>query len=400
VPWEGLVGAVAIFIAVAAAAEATNAAMSPIDPPGAWRPVWIVAVATSFAAYLAGVVRIRRSRVSLLAVLAVASVIQLAPLFGPLLFSTDVYSYWDYGRLAAVHHVNPYQREPSQVLKPTDLGYGEGLGTAIYGPVFTAAAEVHARVVGTSLRLAEILYRVAAAVAVLVLLLILARYAPSPTRAVAFVGWNPLIALHFGGGGHNDIWMLLFVVIGLLLTRNDRPRAGGIGWAASAFVKASMVALLPLELSALARRSRRAARLLFVSVTATSALLALLSTTLYGTAWPSFIHRASTQLSQTSSLSLVFRMQQHGVSTHTAKGILAAAFVLGYLALLVDAWRCGRPRLALAGTLLILTPAWLVPWYGSWPVVLNAVDDDTAGEIAALAATAYLLTDAVPVSLF
>lgn len=395
VPWEGVAAIVAMLVAVAAADKAVNPTTSPIDPAGAWRSVWIWSIAAGLAAYVVGVLRLRRRNAPVIAVLAAAVVLQLAPLTGPLLFSTDVFAYWDYGRLAQVHHVNPYRHAPDR-----EGRYAGELGTSIYGPLFTAASEVHARAVGTSARRAEVAYRVGAAVLMVALLLVLARWAPQPGRAVAFVGWNPLLALHFAGGGHNDIWMLLLVACGVLLTRTGRPALGGIGWAASAFVKASMLAILPVEAAAMFRRSSRETRVFAAFFVGGALAFALFATWLYGSAWPSFLHRASSQLSQTSSISLVFRMTQHGVSRHAAKAVLGLVFVVGYLAILADSWRRSRPRLALTATLLILTPAWLVPWYGSWPVVLSALEEDGAGEVAALLATAYLLTDALPVHLF
>jgi hypothetical protein len=161
-----------------------------------------------------------------------------------------------------------------------------------------------------------------------------------------------------------------------------------------------MLAILPVEAAAMFRRSSRETRVFAAFFVGGALAFALLATWLYGSAWPSFLHRASSQLSQTSSISVVFRMTQHGVSRHAAKAVLGLVFVVGYLAILADSWRRRRPRLALTATLLILTPAWLVPWYGSWPVVLSALEEDGAGEVAALLATAYLLTDALPVHIF
>lgn len=396
-PWEGIAAVVALFVALAAADKAAVTASSPIDPPGVWRYLWIGCVTAAFVAYAAGVRRMWRHTLPLRPVLAVAVVMQLSALTGPLLFSNDAFAYWDYGRLAAIHHVDPYEHEPSSVLHPDELGYGEGLGTSIYGPGFTAASEIHARAVGDSVRAAEVVYRVAAAVGVIILILILALFAPSPSRAVAVAGWNPLLAFHFAGGGHNDIWMLLFVVGGMLLTRRARPAAGGAAWAASVFIKASALALLPLELAA--QRGRGAAfRLVVGSFAIAVVAFSGLATLRYGTAWLSFFHRASTQLSQTSSVSLVFRLGQLGVSRADAKLVLGIAFAVGYVILFVRAWQTGTPRLGRAAIVLIFTPAWVVPWYGSWPVALTAAEDDRVGQMLTLLTTAYLMSDAIPLA--
>ena len=63
-------------------------------------------LAAAFAVYLVGLVLVRRGA-RFGAVFALACAIQLAPLAAPLLISTDAWTYWDYGRIAAVHDANP-----------------------------------------------------------------------------------------------------------------------------------------------------------------------------------------------------------------------------------------------------------------------------------------------------
>jgi hypothetical protein len=385
-----------LFVALSATGKVPSAASSPIDPPGVWRWVWIVGVVAAFALYGMGVWRIRSERdVRLAAVLLVAVVMQLAALSGPLLLSTDVFAYWSYGRVASVYQMNPYSETPA-MLESGQPGYNPGLNTTIYGPGFTAASELHARAVGTSLRGVEVVYRVAAALGMLMVLAMVSVGVSRPGFAVAFIGWNPLLALHFAGGGHNDVLMLAFVVAGVLLARRRRPVMAGAAWAASAFVKASSLGLLPLEALASARSEQTHRGRFLGSFLIATLVFAALATLRYGTAWPSFIHRASTQLSQTSSVSLVYRAGELGVPRSIAKASLGMLFAIGYLKLLRDAWR-GRARLGLAATFLILTPAWLVPWYGSWPVALAALEDDLTAQVIAVLATAYLLSDAIPI---
>jgi len=387
----------ALLVALAAADVADRSQGAPILPPGSWRWAWIGGVVTSFAAYLWTIWLARKRALSLRAVLVVAVAMQLAPLTGPLLLSSDVYSYWTYGRMTAVHGANPYSDLPA--LYPDDPAYrivGGGLGgqTSIYGPGFTAASELHSHLVGSSAGAAQYLYRVAAAAGVLILLLIVAVGATRPAFAVAFIGLNPLMALHFAGGGHNDIWMLMFAVGAVLLARRGRMAGSGFLWAVSASVKASSLLLFPLEvLAALRRDAVKGARLLGWAIVG-SCVLAALATLRYGTEWLGLFGRASSQLKETSSISSVFQLEELGVSESVATTALTALLVIGYLRLVRDAWN-GRARLGLAAALLVLTPAWLVAWYGSWAVSFSAIDDDPAAEIVAVVATAYLLSGAV-----
>jgi hypothetical protein len=76
--------------------------------------------------------------------------------------------------------------------------------------------------------------------------------------------------------------------------------------------------------------------------------------------------------------------------------VFAGAFAVAYLWLLREAWR-GRARLALTAGLLLVCTAWLVPWYAVWAVPLAAVEEDRTARVLALALSAYLLRDAVPI---
>jgi hypothetical protein len=58
--------------------------------------------------------------------------------------------------------------------------------------------------------------------------------------------------------------------------------------------------------------------------------------------------------------------------------------------------RRGRPRLSIATILLLLATPWLLPWYTGWVVPLAALEEDRLAWALAIAFTAYLLPDGVP----
>ena len=118
-----------------------------------WAWLFLVFLSAAFAAYVVGVVLMRASRPRLSAVAAIACALQLAPLAAPLLLSTDAWTYWDYGRLAAVHGANPYRAQPEAF--PADpafrfVGAAWRDSTSVYGPAFTLASEPLARAAGSS----------------------------------------------------------------------------------------------------------------------------------------------------------------------------------------------------------------------------------------------------------
>ena len=240
---------------------------SPLVPEHAgdesqWAWLYLGAMVAAFAAYLAGLYLLSRASGRSLrkAVVALACAIQLVPLAGPVMLSTDVYTYWDYARISTEYGGNPYVDEPADY--PADVAYPL-MGsrwyetTSVYGPGFTLASEAHASVVGASADAAAWLYRGLAAAAMVALVLLAARLSSRPAFAAAFVGWNPLLAVHFAGGGHNDAWMMAFVLAALALAASGRTVLAGVSWALAIAIKWVPLLFLPLRYLEARKTGRR-----------------------------------------------------------------------------------------------------------------------------------------------
>ena len=78
-----------------------------------------------------------------------------------------------------------------------------------------------------------------------------------------------------------------------------------------------------------------------------------------------------------------------------ALGLAITALVLGLAWLARDALD-GRARLGLAACLVLVTTPYLVVWYLAWAVALAAPEEERASRLAALALTAYLLPQTIP----
>lgn len=363
-----------------------------------WAWLYLTAAVAAFALYLVGLRLLARrpAPAGRRAVVAVACAVQLLPLAGPVLLSTDVYTYWDYGRIAAVHGGNPYVDVPSDY--PDDPAYPL-MGsywyetTSVYGPGFTLASEGHAAVVGESETAAALLYRALAAAAMVAIVLLAARLSPRPAFAAAFVGWNPLLALHFAGGGHNDAWMMALVLGALALAASGRRALAGAAWAAAIAVKWVPLLFLPLRLLEARRTGRRVDHR---GLAVTAALLVAIATWRYGFAWVGAVGPLATNLAEDrASYAVPVRIAGLGLPEGVVVALFAAAFAVAYAWLLREAWR-GRARLALTAGLLLVATSWLVPWYAVWAVPLAAVEEDRLARVLALAMSAYLLRDAVP----
>jgi Glycosyltransferase family 87 len=328
-------------------------------------------------------------------VLAVAAAVQLAPLAAPVLLSTDAYTYWDYGRIGAVHGANPYADKPSTF--PDDPAY-ERVGadwrdtTTVYGPGFALASEGHAAVVGDSPGAAVWVYKALGALAMLVLTGLAAFLGRERAFAAAFVGWNPLLAVHFAGGGHNDAWMMALVLGALALGAAGRRQWAGAAWVGAIAIKWVAIVFFPLRALEAHARGRQVGHLGFA---AAAVLVVALASWRYGGGWLEAVGPLAKNLREGADYSLPSRLSSLGVPHGVAVGLFASLFLLAYLWLLRQAWR-GRARLALCADLLLLTTPWLIAWYAVWAVPLAAVEEDRTARILALGLCAYLLPNAVP----
>jgi hypothetical protein len=356
-----------------------------------WAWAFLGCLVAAFLVYLAGLVLVRRGG-GLAPVAALAVAIQLAPLGAPLLLSSDAWAYWDYGRLSVVHGESPYAERPAA--EPDDpafrfTGADWRESRSVYGPAFTLASEPVALAAGGSHRAAAWIFKALAAVAVLACAWLAARLSPRPAFAAALVGWNPLLALHFGGGGHNDAWMAALVLAALLAAARRSPGWAGAAWAAAVLVKWVPLILLPLRVLEARRRGRPAGYAGFV---AAGAFLAAVATWRYGWRWAvAPWNNAGLE----TSFALPSRLAQLGLPHRAAVALLLVAFGLAYAWLLREAAR-GRARLGLATGLALLAVPYLAVWYVVWTLPLAAAEDDRPAQWLALGLCAYLLRQAIP----
>ncbi len=207
--------------------------------------------------------------------------------------------------------------------------------------------------------------------------------------AAAFAGWNPLLALHMAGGGHNDAWMMAFTVGALGFGARRRNAEAGISWTLAIAVKWLPLLFLPLE------AARRRSRFPWLALVASAAVAAAISSVFFGPWWVRAVVPVSNQLRRSSTLGTTYWLARLGGTQHQWTVVLAIAFALVYVWLLRTAWN-GRTRFGLCAGLFCLSLSWLTPWYGAWPVALAAVEEDAAGTILALVLSGYLLWDALP----
>jgi hypothetical protein len=265
--------------------------------------------------------------------------------------------------------------------------------TSVYGPAFTLASEPIALAAGESPDAAAWIFKALAAAAAVAAALVAGRLVRRRALAVAFVGWNPILAVHLAGGGHNDAWVGALLVCALALAAVSRLDAAGGLWALAVLVKwipLVFVVLRALEARATGRATRHAGFGLAVV-----AVLGIASWR-YGPAWVEAIAPLAGNAARETSYALPARLEQLGAPKGLALGLAAAALASGLVWLARAALR-GRARLGLAGCLLLLTTPYLVVWYLGWVVPLAAVDeDDRLARAVCLALCGYLLPQTIP----
>ena len=360
-----------------------------------WSRLYLAFAVLAFVLYLAAALLVSRRGARLAALAALAAAIQLAPLLGPLLLSTDAWTYWSYGRIAAVHDESPYTTPPSAF--PHDPSYpyvGDAWRhtTSVYGPAFTLASEPLALAQGSSANAAAWSYKALAAAAMLAAALLAARLSRRPALALVLVGWNPAMALDFAGGGHNDAWLAALVVAALALAASGRRQLAGAAWATASLIKWVPLLLLPLR-ALEARATGRPVRHLGFGLAA-AGLLAV-ATVAYGFSWLRAVVPLLKHAQVGSKFSLPDRLEQLGVPHEVALWLCVAALAVGYAWLLLEAHR-GRARLGLAAGFVLVATPYLAAWYVVWALPVAAAEDDPPAVWLAVGLSAYLLRQAVP----
>ena len=358
-----------------------------------WSIAFLAALAGAFAAYALALRLLASSGAPLRAVVALAAAIQLAPLAAPLLLSTDAWTYWEYGAIAN-DGGNPYRDTPAE--HPGNPAF-EHAGAdwrdtvSVYGPAFTLLSQLVAALAGSSEHVAAWTFKTIAAASMLALTALAARLARNGAFAAAFVGWNPLLAIHFAGGGHNDALMLALVLGALVLAATSRPRGAAILWPLAILVKWIPVVFFALRVLEAKRDRRRVAHVTFA---VTAAVAVGLATLLYGPHWLGAAGPLAANAEGQSGYALPHRLEQLGLPHRFTLVLAAAVFAVG-LVWLARRARRGEPALARAGCLMLVTTPWLVPWYAVWAVPLAAAEEDRRAQIMAFALCAYLLPQTI-----
>jgi hypothetical protein len=316
---------------------------------------------------------------------------------------TDVFNYQLYGRMAAVHGLNPYRDVPARALHDPlyALTNWHSLRSP-YGPLFTLASEAlgvfglhgwlwawKAVVIVSSLATIALAADIAR------------RLGVSRQRVIAAVGLSPLLLIAEVGGLHQDMPAMacLLGAAWCLVRGRDgdapawvAPLAGALAVAAAG-IKPPFAIVVGVVVLGASRRLRAVA-----GAAAAAAALAAIDLVFYGGALPAIASQSSL-VDPISVPNLLGLAAGHGGADHAVRivseGILLAVAATATIAVGL------RRELALSalGVVLfgsVLTLAWVMPWYLIWALPFIALARPRALVPLVVVATCLLTIAGLP----
>lgn len=186
---------------------------------------------------------------------------QILYLLSPIMLSSDLYAYVVYGREMSVYGGNPYVDSPVIVdhADPFMPLFG-GWIPSWYGPLWTWLCAGLAWLTGNNVGLTVLVFRALAIAATLatggLLWAILRRTEPErAAQGLVFFLWNPLVVIEIGMSGHNDGFMLVFLMFGFWLHLRGWKAGAVLAITVSAMLKFVTGMLVPLYMLMVLRQT-------------------------------------------------------------------------------------------------------------------------------------------------
>jgi hypothetical protein len=326
-------------------------------------------------------------------------------LLGPPLISQDVFGYMGFARLGALHGLDPYTHVAAQAPNDEVLPFvGWPFKHSPYGPLFTLVSYATAPLGLAGALWAFKALAVASSLGAVALVGRAAgRLGHSRRFAVAFVGLNPVLLVLAVGGAHNDTLIALTLAGALALTAGTSPRfrAAAAALVAGIGIKVTAGLVLPFLVLASPRSRERLETLKGTAIGL--ALLAAVGLIGFGAHALGFLGAVGEQ----QQLVAV-----HSVPAETARlvgldgtptwwrNVFAGLFAV---VLALALWRTARGadwRVAAGWTTLalLLSTAWLLPWYAIWALPLAAVSGNRRLRAATLLFCAYAVLIHLPLA--
>jgi alpha-1,6-mannosyltransferase len=359
--------------------------------------VFLIAILLFAVAYAAMLLLTRRPRGAVISkrwAIVLIAALHVIVFAGPILISTDVFSYIAYARMGVEHGINPYLHGPVAISGDPVFQYvghdWRHVATA-YGPLYTVLSYPFAPLGVTGALWGMKIVAQLASVGTLALTWRCARRRDlDPVWAILVVGANPLYVIYGLGGAHNDLLMMALMMAAVSLTLAGRDAAAGAVVIGGALVKATVAALLPFMI--LSRR-RPTPILGALGALGLGAVIAYLAFGAHGLDVVSALNRDAAFVSTDSFAAEIAHLFGKPGVFPVDHDLLKAALVLIALHLMWRTWR-GYDWVAASGWTLLaisVTSTWLLAWYILWPLPLAVVTRDRRLLVATLGVQALFL---------
>jgi len=311
--------------------------------------------------------------------IVLVGVLQAMVFAGPILLSTDVFSYIAYARMGVEHGINPYLHGPVAIANDPVYRYvghdWRHVPTA-YGPLYTLLSYPLAPLGLKGALWGMKLEALLASVATLALTWRCAcARGLDAVRALIVVGANPLYLIYGLGGAHNDLIMLALMMAAVGFTFAGRDAAAGATVVAGALVKATVAVLLPFMILSRRRLGTIAGA---AGAIALAALIGYAVFGIHGIDLVAALNRDAAFVSTDSFATEIAHLFGKPGVFPVDHDLLKVALVLIILHLLWRTWR-GYDWVAASGWTLLavsVTSTWLLAWYTLWPLPLAVVTRD------------------------
>lgn len=359
--------------------------------------VFLIALLAYSVAYL-GFVAVAR-RVQTRWAIALTAALQVIVFAGPILLSTDVFSYIAYARMGVVHGINPYLHGPRAIIGDPIYRYVGSDWTKVetaYGPLYTLISYPLAPlgVVGALWGMKLMALLASAGTLLLTWRCALLREL-DPRRALLTVGLNPLWLIFALGGAHNDLVMTFLTMLAVSLALAVERRPAREAWAGATVVAAALVkatGIVPLPFMLLSRR--RIAPLVGAAVAALGcAFVAYVVFGIHGMDVIAALNRDAAFVSTDSFPNEIAHLLGKPGVFPVDHDLLKAALVAIVFHLAWRTWR-GYDWVAASGWTLLaisVTSTWLLAWYTLWSLPLAVVVRDRRLLVATLAVQALFV---------
>jgi hypothetical protein len=322
---------------------------------------------------------------------------------GPPLQLTDVFNYELYGRMAALHWLNPYRALP--VAAASDPAYSVANWhhlSSPYGPLFTLLSEALVPFGAHGWLWAWKAVVLASGIGTVALVgAIAARLGVSRARAIAGFGLCPLLLVFEIGGLHNDVPAVLCLVAAAWCLVRGRdaaaprwidPAAGALAVAAAG-IKPSFAIVVGMVVLGARHRPRALAGAAIAAAATGLVMLAL-----YGGALPN-LKTQGTLVTPLSVPNLLGLAAGHGGADPAVRSLARAAILAIAAAGTVVVAARRQWALTTIGVVLfcaVLTVPWVMPWYLVWALPFIALSRPRVLIPVALAATVWLCVGGLP----